>query len=821
MKLFNSFAEPGYHTSIVSTFAVDFDAYESIALPRLREAGCNNNLLLADSRMLVQAMDDAFRRPRYAGRRYSVIGVQPTGVFHSKIILQLGKSSGRLLVGSANMTAAGLAGNLEIIGEVKTGEADWQAASILKAAFEYVARFLPASSVPKRQLEWALKRSPWLANEGAGDSLVDLEEGGRLSFLATDSERGIGARFVDLVGKRPVKRLVAMSPYWDQRLTALRELGQQLAPKKTAVLVQAKSALFPVQHWKGGAGLDLYDANQIKGAAASRFAHAKVFIAETDSADCVLFGSANCSQAALGRRNPVSNEEACLYRELEPGHAVRLLGLSPALTKSAVIEASALPAYAPSDAIPMESLQDRAPGRFELNEQHLRWWPPKDIDSMNAEVMLFDHAGRRLKAALTRQGSGTDPVSFRCEMDDIPHFAAIRVGEFESSLAIIIIEQAIGQAQRRSTNSAIDNALAFLSNDDDATEGLWLLDVIQRIHAAEQEMEARPVDAIPHRMKSRESNESASRKLTYEQFIAGRSAVNAAGGRAGSHLASSHQDSVRGFLNALVGRGRISEVDEESDEDQPANRWSMGDDTSEGEHALEKDERFQSDAQLARARVAEDKRRLRRQHQYLKDTQRSIVNAVERFIASMKTEAQERSLGVVDLLRLRAMLMIILYAGSKKTNLLPAVPGATMSKREILPSSGEASWKRLIGRLLYAFFRDRDNSGWPLIDKVVLEVDDDDSLPEDVLECWATCYWSLCATRVFINDKGNATPASWYEQRLARSLYGQTRLLPDELSGTAVEAIFDGMSTRYGERLGVDAKVVRSEHLQLIANARP
>jgi len=434
--------------------------------------------------------------------------------------------------------------------------------------------------------------------------------------------------------------------------------------------------------------------------------------------------------------------------------------------------------------------------------------------------MLFDRAGRRLKATLASQGSGTDPVSFRCEIDDIPHFAAIRVGEFESSLAIIIIEQAIGQSQRRSTNSAIDNALAFLSNDD-VSEGLWLMEVIQKIDAAEHEMKARPTVSIPRRKKSRESDESPSQKLTYDQFIAGRSAVKVAGPQASSHLASSHQESVRSFLNALVGRGRIPEVDDESDEDQPANRWSMGDDTPEGEQALEKDERFQSDAQITRAAVAANKQRLRRQHQYLKDTQRSIARSVERFIDSLKAEALERPLGVVDLLRLRAMLMIILYAGSRKTNLLPTAPGTAMSKRETLPSSGEESWKRLIGRLLYAFFRDRENNGWPLIDKVVLEADVDDSLPEDILECWATCYWSLCATRVFINDKGNATPASWYEQRLARSLYGQTRLLPDELSGTVVETIFGGMSTRYGERLGVDAKVVHNEHLQLIANARP
>ena len=90
MKLFNYFAAGGFHTSIVSTFGVDFDAYEAIALPRLRDAGCNNNVVLADTRMLAQALADDARRPKFAGRRYSVVGAHCAGVFHPKLTLQLG-----------------------------------------------------------------------------------------------------------------------------------------------------------------------------------------------------------------------------------------------------------------------------------------------------------------------------------------------------------------------------------------------------------------------------------------------------------------------------------------------------------------------------------------------------------------------------------------------------------------------------------------------------------------------------------------------------------------------------------------------------------
>ena len=43
------------------------------------------------------------------------------GVFHPKLVVQLGRNGGRIIVSSANMTATGLAGNLELAGEFTCG----------------------------------------------------------------------------------------------------------------------------------------------------------------------------------------------------------------------------------------------------------------------------------------------------------------------------------------------------------------------------------------------------------------------------------------------------------------------------------------------------------------------------------------------------------------------------------------------------------------------------------------------------------------------------------------------------------------------------
>jgi len=365
MKLFNCFSGSGYHSSIITTFGIDFDAYEAIALPRLRDAGCHNNILLADARMLVQALGDSAHRPKFAGRRYSVVGAQCAGVFHPKLILQLGKASGRLLVTSANMTAAGMAGNFEIAGEVVVADGAMEAAPLLRAAVDYLLRFLAPASVARRQIEWALKRSRWLP-PSAPEAVVALQDGMRVAFLAKNDGAGVAERFFAFVGDRVVTRVVVISPYWDHDLRSLRGLRGRLGAARTAALIQPQSALYPVHAHASAGSIDLFDVNRVPGAA-SRFAHAKLVIAEADSGDSVLFGSANCTEAALGTSDEAGiNEEACLARDLPAGEAVRLLGLEETLSAGAELAISSVPSFSPTEDIPLLDLAARLPGRFEL-----------------------------------------------------------------------------------------------------------------------------------------------------------------------------------------------------------------------------------------------------------------------------------------------------------------------------------------------------------------------------------------------------------------------------------------------------------------------
>src|SRR5690606_7796306 len=104
VKLYERLGDPGFHTTVVTTFGVDFDAFETIALSRLRGAGCRNVILVADSRMLGLALDGGAATPRSAGAKYIAVKAAPAGggVFHPKVILQLGRARGRMIVASTN-----------------------------------------------------------------------------------------------------------------------------------------------------------------------------------------------------------------------------------------------------------------------------------------------------------------------------------------------------------------------------------------------------------------------------------------------------------------------------------------------------------------------------------------------------------------------------------------------------------------------------------------------------------------------------------------------------------------------------------------------
>src|SRR3546814_14225206 len=100
---------------------------------------------------------------------------------------------------------------------------------------------------------------------------------------------------------------------------------------------------------------------------------AKVFVALTKHHDHILFGSANCTTAALSSAG--SNAEACVYRRLPAGTAVKALGLDRWIDADR-LELSQLADREDLPEIPLAILEARRPGPFETAQGSLFWQPP-------------------------------------------------------------------------------------------------------------------------------------------------------------------------------------------------------------------------------------------------------------------------------------------------------------------------------------------------------------------------------------------------------------------------------------------------------------
>lgn len=809
MRLYEQFSERNFHTSVITTFGIDFDAYENIVLSRLRGAGCRNNIVIPDIRMLTYALEGASALPKHAGQLYTVNGASAQGVFHPKLFLQFGRRGGRLIVSSANLTASGLAGNLELVSALACDETETGEQQLIVQAWTYVSRLIDdRQRSTTEQRDWMLTRTPWLQQAAPASGPVSLSDGTEAALLTTHESEGIGSRFANMI-QEPVTRLIVISPYWDKNLAALKLFANRLQPSEISILLNPECKTFPKQDMREFPPMHLYGTGDFQ---KGRFIHAKAIIAQTVNADHALIGSANCTVHALGTEGVAStNEEICLYRRLPPGTLLSALGIADLLDNRSEIDVASLDDPDFDDELPLQELEKILPGQFECRVDTLIWYPPTSINPSNCEIELLNQQGHVIACRLSPI-AGTTKRAYGYEISETqerPAFArAVHRNGEKSPVAIVTLIDRIREVVRETRSRQVENSLRDLDNETEAN--LTLLDVLDLLEKLKTNEDTnRGPFSIPrkHKLESNESDDSHYRTLSYEDFVAGRRARTTKPHITDNSLAGSDVSMVRGFLNRIVGLTAID--DDHDDGDALKKAFDMGDETADAEAAVAAGEEFDTEKNPEQDQRQLDLERYKKVES--KATKDQLVKATQLYRDRIKARSESGTLDNYDVLRLRAILMI-LCAAAMPCCLSGNSKSDGQSRLCVLPpEKDEHSWPRLMGQLIFAMFGGKS----PAFQSLCISTEHD-QIPNDFIECWATCYWCIQACLVAPLSQSEH---AWMERHLKPLLEKVCRFtLPteEELVGEDVMVLMEGMSAHHAKRLGIIPEDIAHGHRNFV-----
>jgi hypothetical protein len=743
----------GYHTAIVTSFAVDFNGFEQVILPQLIAAGASNILLIADDRMSGLALSEDSILPRQLGRDYALLGpAQSRGVFHPKIVLQLGRDGGRAFVGSANATASGIGGNLEIVTEVACTKDASPERDFVLAVWAYIRRIVGQSEgAPSDAIRWARDRTPWLDTK-APVSPVDLPDGSRLGFFAAPDIASIADQFASEITES-VERLIMISPYWDADLRALADLAARLGHPRTQVLLDISAHEFPVSAPRPD-HVEVLDASDFH---KNRFKHAKLIIAQTAQNDHILTGSANCTVAAMGTRGFVGvNAEASVYRRVDRDVAISHLGLGQILQGVSVSpDDMALPHR--SAPIPLEQAQALSPGRFETDNHELRWMP--GARGWTGRLQLLDIQRAELGDVpivdMTADGS---TLVMRCEGLEAVSFVCVDDGTQRSNLAPLIHRGQLKARRREAATPNIARAIArFADSNDLQLVLLQYLEELARADAAEIKLPSHTQSVV---RRPADSSDDEPKILSYDQFIA--QSPNKRAARGGeSSTTGSHVDIVRTMLNRLAGIGRDGQATVADNSDD----WmDLGDEGAVGSAERE------PPAQHEKIRPAIDRA--------------DFVGKVQAYVKAMTSAQSPKPVTSADVMFLRFWVMLILHSAQHQ------------GQDGGLPCTvDDFGWPRLIVRILSAFFF---GPKAPIL-RLILEGSYQD-MPVDFLEAWATALWALDLVQAILPSNQRTKQFHSPLPLLRRAIVMRTGLSQYEIDGS-VAVVRAGLDQAFGHKL--------------------
>jgi hypothetical protein len=779
MKYFDAFGEGGFYSAFLTTYAFGAQAFEDVPFPKLRGAGCRNIVVLADRQMTNQSFAE-YGPPRFAGSSYHLIKVDAPGAFHPKITMLVGPKKGRLMIGSANLTALGLGGNKELVANIVYSPEMPGHAHYFAEAIEYIRRYVPADDAWfATALQRAMRRAPWLRT-AVDTPAIERDADAEIAILLDRPEITILDQIVRQIGSDPIERLIVVSPYWDTRLEGLARLRNALGTPQTDLLIESGTTGFPKSELDRFSGIGLFDVDPSE---SKRFVHAKLLVAQSASWDHVISGSMNCTFPALmGPSVPRGNAEAGIYKRVARGTALEALALdgyrSRPLPPSAVAEMT----------MSMTTKQDQTKfidgGALTIQLGRLSWSPPPQNPLRNPVALsLLDRDGLTIAPQIELDGSGKRnwqldpdtkrPKSAEVSFSDGSISAPVQIADLDI-LAVATLPPLRGKKK------PLSDILAEALNED-----LILIETLNQLEALEAEED----DAVEGHFaklaaaKPAVTNPQAYQVLSYEEFVRARSLSHARGGIAGNFLNGRH-DSAANTLSACLNRliGLVSaDLGEAEDKDlQALNAIDFR--STEPVAPVDPERRHGDDEDLPKKSTTNAQSLA---------TAKKMQEAVTAFEGRCKA-LKGKSIGTAELVRLRALLQIILTHSQ-------AIQGKSTAA-QILPvyTKDGYDWPRLIGRLLKQHFG-------TVRALQQLQVEQDEAEQKRVMEYLALADWASQAAVQAVKANPKAMDLRGPLEGLAKTLQSQVSLILGDVAEDKqyFSQLHAKLDERFSTRLGL------------------
>jgi hypothetical protein len=289
-------------TALICTFGVNLTFFETRLMSQLAQVPLR--IILADDQQLASTLGEAARtgqRHRLANKAYVAAPIRHPRAAHGKLMLLLGPTSGRLIVGSGNLGYDGYASPGELWHVFGYSDDQPQHLNEFAAARSFIDGLASRQLIDPPVVELlpaAWGKATWLPQAPTAPPTI-----------YSNLDRPLIEQLRDLA-QDPVTELVAHAPFHDADCAALQKLITTFKPKQVRLLVTDATSADPatITRTLGGGTNRIIELVQVNDEPAA-YIHAKWVHLIHPNTETLLTGSANLSRAALLRSSSNGNIE--------------------------------------------------------------------------------------------------------------------------------------------------------------------------------------------------------------------------------------------------------------------------------------------------------------------------------------------------------------------------------------------------------------------------------------------------------------------------------------------------------------------------------